>query len=603
MELTPNTSPREANSPGDTQQRAGAAKSKATIRASLACVPCRSKHVKCDSALPTCLRCRLEEKTCYYAKSRRGIRDAKKRSLINDPIGPPSTSPDTPVSFPSPEVASFDIPINVVDKLPYGWSLARGSHLPDLNIASPTSLLFDLYFTNFHDTHPWLLPRNQLLSRIRSNPEPFHFLTSCITYVGSLFSNAVSSEEEELREKAFSLASGSLPMTCWTVQGLLVLSVAAFGEGRLDLSAGWMDTATQIALDLGMQDKSFADAASDPFVAESSRRTYWALYWQGNMRAMREDSPTFMLCGVVTTTELPCEEWEYQSGEIPQPLSLKKYNAKDPMDEKSYSSWTYLIDLCRLSTELILPMPTLPPVLLSNTIDRADSRLVSWLINLPKWKQQLVDSGGAVDMVLFHAMAYAYSLRIKMQLPMEASGFGIRDLLTLGPLFKPRDMTLPRMPRCSSSPYPWLECSTALQAGLSTIGLFNFSLPPARYSPACIIGLRRAALALLDARMYGGSDSPALREKLDLLLGVLKVAGEMWPIARSIGNEVSDVLRELNATSNRDNITQLDSCMDAFITDMSTSRVAPDSGMFPFPEPRTVEEMFNWSAGIMNMGL
>ncbi|KXH54033.1 importin-beta domain-containing protein [Colletotrichum salicis] len=581
MELTPNTSPREANSPGDTQQRAGAAKSKATIRASLACVPCRSKHVKCDSALPTCLRCRLEEKTCYYAKSRRGIRDAKKRSLINDPIAPPSISPDTPVSFPSPEVASFDIPINVVDKLPCGWSLARSSHLPDLNIASPTSFLFDLYFTNFHDTHPWLLPRNQLLSRIRSNPEPFHFLTSCITYVGSLFSNAVS--PAELREKAFSLASGSLPMTCWTVQGLLVLSVATFGEGRLDLSAGWMDAATQMALDLGMQDKSFADAASDPFVAESSRRTYWALYWQGNMRAMREDSPTFMLCSVFATTELPCEEWEYQSGEIPQPLSLKKYNARDPMDEKSYSSWTYLIDLCRLSTELILPMPTLPPALLSNTIDRADSRLVSWLINLPKWKQRLVDSGGAVDMVLFHAMAYAHSLRIKMQLPMEASGFGMRDLLTLGPLFKPRDMTFPRMPRCSSSPYPWLECSTALQAGLSTIGLFNFSLPPSRYSPACIIGLRRAALALLDARMYGGSDSPALREKLDLLLGVLKVAGEMWPIARSIGNE-------------------LDSCMDAFITDMSTSGVAPDSGMFPFPEPRTVEDMFNWSAGIMNMG-
>ncbi|OHE93706.1 hypothetical protein CORC01_11023 [Colletotrichum orchidophilum] len=372
-------------------------------------------------------------------------------------------------------------------------------------------------------------------------------------------------------------------MTCWTVQGLLVLSVAAFGEGRMDLSAGWMDAATQMALDLGMQDKAFADAASDPFMAESSRRTYWALYWQGNMRAMREDSPTFMLSGVVASTELPCEEWEYQSGEIPQPLSLKNYSARDPMDEKSYSSWTYLIDLCRLSTE-------------------ADSRLVSWLINLPKWKQQLVDPGGAVDMVLFHAMAYANSLRIKMQLPMEASGFGIRDLLTLGPLFKSRDMAFPRMPRCSGSSYPWLECSIALQAGLSTIGLFNFSLPPARYSPACIIGLRRAALALLDARMYGGSDSPALREKLDLLLSVLKVAGEMWPVARNIGNEVSDVLRDLNVTGNRDNINQLDSCMDAFIADMTTSGVAPDSGMFPFPEPRTVEGMFNWSAGHVNVG-
>ncbi|CCF37805.1 hypothetical protein CH063_09053 [Colletotrichum higginsianum] len=46
------------------------------------------------------------------------------------------------------------------------------------------------------------------------------------------------------------------------------------------------------------------------------------------------------------------------------------------MNDKSYSSWTYLIDLCRLCGELILPMPTLPPGLLSNTIDRADSRIL-----------------------------------------------------------------------------------------------------------------------------------------------------------------------------------------------------------------------------------
>ncbi|KZL69656.1 C6 transcription factor [Colletotrichum tofieldiae] len=593
------SSPGEASDLGDAQQRAGATRSKATIRASLACVPCRSKHVKCDSALPACLRCRLEEKTCYYAKSRRGIRDAKKRSLINDPIGPPPASTGSPVSFPSPEVASLDIPINVVGTLPGGWSLIRNPHLSDLRTGSPTSLLFDLYFTNFHDTHPWLLPKNQLLHRIRSDPESFHFLASCIAYVGSLFSRAISSEE--LRERAFSLASGSLPMTCWTVQGLLVLSVAALGESRMDLSAGWMDTATQMALELGMQEKAFADTESDPFTAESFRRTYWALYWHGNMRAMREDSPTFTLFGVVATTELPCEEWEYQSGEIPQPLSLREYDARDLMSDKSYSSWTYLIDLCRLCGELILPMPTLPPGLLSSTIDRADSGIASWLITLPKWKQELVDSGGTVDMILFHAMAYAHGLRIKMQLPLGASRFGIRDLLTLGPLFKARDSSSATTPRSFKSPHPWLECSTALQAGLSTIGLFNFSLPPARYSPACIIGLQQAALPLLDARMYGGAESPALREKLDLLFGVLKVAGEMWPVARKIGNEVSDVLRDVNNTYHRNIMSGFDPSLDAFITGMASSGSIPGPNMYSFPDPRAAEEAFHWDSGITGL--
>ncbi|KAK1984617.1 hypothetical protein LZ30DRAFT_585797 [Colletotrichum cereale] len=590
------SSPGEASDPGDAQQRAGATKSKATIRASLACVPCRSKHVKCDSALPACLRCRLEEKTCYYAKSRRGIRDPKKRSLINAPIGPPPTPTESPVSFPSPEVASLDIPINVVGTLPGGWSLIKSPRLSDPRTASPTSLLFDLYFTNFHDTHPWLLPKNQLLHQIRTNPEPFQFLASCVAYVGSLFSKAISSEE--LREKAFSLASGSLPMTCWTVQGLLVLSVAALGESRMDLSDGWMDTASQMALELGMQEKAFADTESNPFVAESFRRTYWALYWHGNMRAMRKDAPTFTLFGVVTTTELPCEEWEYQSGEISKPLSLKDYDTRDPMSRKSYSSWTYLIDLCRLCGGLILPMPALPPGLLSTTIDRADSAIVAWLITLPQWKQELVNSEGTVDMILFHAMAYAHSLRIKMQLPLGASGFSTRDLLTLGPLFKTSDSSTGDIPRSFTSTHPWLECSTALQAGLSTIGLFNFSLPPARYSPACIIGLQRAALPLLDARMYGGAESSALREKLNLLLGVLKVAGEMWPVARNIGNEVSEVLRDVNGTYHCNIAFGADPSLDAFVTGMASSGSVQDPSMFPFLDPRTAEDMFHWSSGV-----
>lgn len=306
------SSPGSTSGLTDTQPRAGATRSKATVRASLACVPCRSKHVKCDSALPACLRCRLEEKTCYYAKSRRGIRDPKKRSLINEPIGPPPALTDTPSSFPSPELASFEFPINVVGRLPGGWSLHGTAQLPDPRTASPTSFLFDLYFTNFHDTHSWILPKPQLLRRIRADPQPFHFLASCIAYVGSLFSRAISSEE--LREKAYSLASGSLPITPWTVQGLLVLSVAAFGENRMDLSSGWMDTATQMALDLGMHERAFADAETDAFLAESFRRTYWALYFHGNMRALRDDSPTFTLLGITATTELPCEEWEYQSG-------------------------------------------------------------------------------------------------------------------------------------------------------------------------------------------------------------------------------------------------------------------------------------------------
>jgi hypothetical protein len=62
------------------------------VRVSLACVPvsyilivcndrglimpqCRSRHVKCGAETPSCSRCLQDDKPCFYAKSRRGMRD------------------------------------------------------------------------------------------------------------------------------------------------------------------------------------------------------------------------------------------------------------------------------------------------------------------------------------------------------------------------------------------------------------------------------------------------------------------------------------------------------------------------------------------------
>jgi hypothetical protein len=43
--------------------------SSAASRASLACVPCRQKHVKCDAKRPVCDRRAAEHKTCHFLNS------------------------------------------------------------------------------------------------------------------------------------------------------------------------------------------------------------------------------------------------------------------------------------------------------------------------------------------------------------------------------------------------------------------------------------------------------------------------------------------------------------------------------------------------------
>lgn len=57
--------------PPHTSATATAAAARPT-RSSLACLPCRSRHIKCDGKRPQCSRCLEAGKECHYAKSRRG---------------------------------------------------------------------------------------------------------------------------------------------------------------------------------------------------------------------------------------------------------------------------------------------------------------------------------------------------------------------------------------------------------------------------------------------------------------------------------------------------------------------------------------------------
>jgi hypothetical protein len=258
--------------------KAGSTRSKAKVRASLACVQCRAQHLKCDSSILGCGRCKKKGIVCSYPKSCRGIRDFKRRRMLAE------------------SNLTKLIPKSVTIILSGGWSLKSNA--------------IDLYFTHFHRGHPWLLPQDQIMHRIQTEP----FLTATISYIGSLFSSSIPSDE--LRNNAYSYVYTVLPSTTYTIQGLLCLSIAAYGEEKFECFDNLLNMATKIALDLGMQHREFANEESDSIIRESYRRTYWALYIYGALRIIRGKviDPGLDLFSVITTTELPCEEWEYQSG-------------------------------------------------------------------------------------------------------------------------------------------------------------------------------------------------------------------------------------------------------------------------------------------------
>jgi hypothetical protein len=263
------------------------------------------RHVKCDGTMPTCKRCATENKPCFYVKSRRGIRDRRERSLISDK--PPARPVDT---------SHLQISTNVLRNGlsnysggTFGGGLGYGASASPPN-TEDTFLV--AYYTHFHPSHSVMLPKHHFIRYMDVDPDSVTFLLAVVRFIGSHYASSPSSEE--LRDSAFAGACGPLPMTPQSVLGLLLLSIAALGEMKIDYQNGWSSRAISMALEIGMQHKSFADSARDPILAECHRRVYWGLYLVDCMRAARDPSEGFSLNDDTGHVDLPCEEWEYSAG-------------------------------------------------------------------------------------------------------------------------------------------------------------------------------------------------------------------------------------------------------------------------------------------------
>ncbi|KAI0837538.1 hypothetical protein F5Y06DRAFT_68261 [Hypoxylon sp. FL0890] len=518
-----------ASSPDGSEPKA-ANRSKANIRVSLACVQCRSKHVKCDATLPACNRCQQEDKPCFYAKSRRGIRDPKKRSLISDK--PPMTSS---ASFLPTSNFSSPPSVHSLQDLPSGWTVNSMSST-DASPKNETELLLDLFYSYFHPSYPCLPPKRFFCNHVKANPNSYDFLLSVINFCGSLYANQIPSDD--LREAAYSAACGSLPFTVQSVQGLLVLSIAAFGEMKFEHHTGWANRAVSIAVELGMNQKAFADGTSDSVLAESYRRTWWCLTFQDSTRNLCDIGSTLTIADVDSDVDLPCEEWEYESGIIPQPISQSQYETQVNLGHTDFSSMAYLIDICKIQTDLVLPYNEAPDNKKAELFERADARICDWLRRVPKWKMNLVDPDGVVDVVLYHGIAIAHVNRLRLRQSAPRSGLNIREYFPLGPAKGPD-----RKGQVVKG-FGWNSHPIDIQAANGYCDLFRHPFPTKTLRAVFATGTLRVALAYLDACVFLGLDSPVFRERINRLVQILTAHGETWALSRKIAEDIKVVAKE-----------------------------------------------------------
>ncbi|KAI0197673.1 hypothetical protein F4808DRAFT_291859 [Astrocystis sublimbata] len=553
-------------------------RSKGGIRVSVACVQCRSKHVKCDATQPACARCIGEGKPCYYAKSRRGIRDAKKRSLISDMPPVPSTH-HVNEAIKSAAIALFSIPKN----LSGGWTSSSSSFTNDSLVGA--------FFDHFHLSHPILPPKRIFLKYIGTDPSPYHFLLSVINFCGAKY--AGHARLNDLRETAYSAACGPLPFTVHSVQGLNIMAIIAFGESKFTHHVGFANRSRELAVELGMHRRTFAARISDPVWAESCRRTWWFLKSKSVIPRINEAELAVDTFDVESDTDIPCsEEWEYQTGDIPLSMSLRQYERDINLGHSDFSSLAFQIEMSRIETglEFLNNDDDAEDEKRPELINQADLRICDFLRRIPQWKMDVVDPDGKPDQVLFSAMASAHILRIRLRQSSFRNGLNIREYFPLGPDRGP-DRKGQAVKR-----YGWNPHSIDIQAANSVCHLFRVPFPVKSLRPTLAPGLLRVAIVYLDACVFLGLDSLAFRERLNAIIQILKLHGETWPLSKTIAEDIQAVADEYLGPIPKDQSPNANSSIytngwDAMLsadTLMSSSMSSSSSTSAPFLEASTV---------------
>ena len=296
---------------------------RAKTRVSLACIQCRERHTKCDARKPTCTECRALGKQCTYAASRRGRNrgnNAKRLSYqpqgleAGRPVearnGASETSEPNTIRLDAAP-GNFDLDFNTSDLHASNGSWQAGPESID------SERYIDYYFSNFHNAHPVMLPRQFLLQRLEVDRTLLRYLP-VIEFIGSLFDEDAEKEfQTALRARAeATMAAADLPANPFTVQAIFVFAIATHACNDFERGRELLSKAIEVALHIKMNCKAFAKQCGEghPVLEESFRRTWWHLYvTEGIFTGIRRLTD-YTLRDVPADVDLPCEEAEFESG-------------------------------------------------------------------------------------------------------------------------------------------------------------------------------------------------------------------------------------------------------------------------------------------------
>lgn len=309
-------------------------------RSSLACLECRTKHVKCDAKQPRCSRCTAYDKACQYTASRRGGLD---RAALTERRRRLAKNADTQLDHIVSEISVgvSDEGITLGDEsvtegdclevfqhasLPIPTPVPENRETPNFSHGGlADDSLVKSYYTNFHHLHPVAPPYKHLVQLSQASVFNFSPLIAAMRLIGHIYDTHQWSESLSSAVEAQLLQSKSSDAV--QVQARLLYSIALFWYTFKAEAKEQMDAAIDVAIKLEMHRNEFATTwgFGDSIMVECWRRTWWMLFIADASYAGTLGTMNFKTLHVEPTAELPCEESDYESGVS----TLQYFKARD----------------------------------------------------------------------------------------------------------------------------------------------------------------------------------------------------------------------------------------------------------------------------------
>ncbi|PLN76445.1 hypothetical protein BDW42DRAFT_198943 [Aspergillus taichungensis] len=526
-----------------------------TVRSSLACLPCRSRHLKCDGKRPCCTRCAEAARDCDYAKSRRG---GLTRAALAERRKRPAVVAGDSNSLPSPRIRQSQSRTSrsrEADSPGSGgllYAMSTGDEAA--GVASPAATrghtdamesdtLIDAYYMRFHRFHPFILPQKEL-TRLYHDPGTqlrIRPLLAVLRLIGYIMSSR--SWPASLKTDVEACLAEAPPTDAIMVQCRLLYSMALFWYSYEDDAKRQMDMVVRLATDLRMYLREFAvlHGGEDAALRESWRRTWWMVYiidayYAGTLGTNKSD-----LWDIDITADLPCEEHEYESGEIPTPKSLSEFESREfALDSTTFSPFAYLIGAVRC---MALAMSTAPtnadkqdP---THVLQAADSFLDGWRLLLPENRKQIISKTGEIDELMFQAHSLINIATIAIHRPLSDLKFSPVEDVSSCAREPPTDRPV--------SDYENIHTVRVLRSVEAQVRLLALPTREFHHTPFVTCMISGGTLALLSACRFllQKKDLTIARAQIRMTIGCLLAIGAVWPRAARNVREIQIIARRV----------------------------------------------------------